>query len=124
MKILVTGGRDYNDRESIFGVLNGAHALNTVELLVHGDCGTGADYWADRWAIENHVPVVCFRADWTKYGQKAGPLRNTAMVIWFTEQSGEKEAVVFPGGKGTADCRSKLTKCGVTFINMKEKSDP
>ena len=83
MKILVTGGRDYNDRESIFGVLNGAHALNTVELLVHGDCGTCADYWADRWAIENHVPVVRFRADWTKYGQKSWTItqhRNGHMV--------------------------------------------
>jgi len=41
-KIIVCGGRNYDDRDQLFRILDAAHLMNPIILLIHGDA-SGAD---------------------------------------------------------------------------------
>lgn len=45
MRVLVTGGRDYSDRATVFRELDTLHAETTITVLIHG-AASGADAWA------------------------------------------------------------------------------
>ncbi len=98
MRVIVCGGRDYQDREAVFIALDKLHAKNGITCVIHGACKTGADRWADEWARDRFVEVERYEADWVRLGTYAGPCRNQEMA-----DSHPDGAVVFPGGKGTAD---------------------
>jgi hypothetical protein len=115
MKIIrvgVTGGRDYKNELKVRRVLDTALesiSSNTKMHLVLGDCPTGADRFATRWAVDHpDVTYTIFIAHWERDGKAAGPYRNTAMV-----ESGMDVLLAFPGGKGTDDCRRKAFNAGV-----------
>ena len=48
MKIIVCGGRDYNDRNAVFAALDKAHAKRPFSMVIHGNNGSGclAEVWA------------------------------------------------------------------------------
>lgn len=74
-RVLITGSRDWVDEATIRDALQAE--WETGAVLVHGACPSGADSIADRlWtgAIEPHP------AEWSRYGRRAGPIRNAAMV--------------------------------------------
>ena len=74
-------------------------------VLMHGEAG-GVDTSADEWAAVNGVPVVGFPADWTRYGNGAGPIRNRHM-----RQLADAVVAVWDGrteGCGTWDTVEKL----------------
>lgn len=98
MRLLVCGGRSYKDKEMVFRVLDACHAKRPVALLIHGDCPTGADRFADDWAKARSVKIKSFPADWEKMGRAAGPVRNKQM----RDEGRPDGAVAFPGGVGTA----------------------
>lgn len=99
MKIIVCGGRDYKDLQTLYTVLDQVHAENPVTCLVNGGY-RGADKLSSRWAEQRNIPFVEVHANWEKYGREAGPKRNTKML----NQHPDTVAVIaFPGGDGTAD---------------------
>ena len=108
MTIVITGGRDFADRERVFLALDKVHAATPVSLLVHGDA-SGADALAGEWAKARGVACTPQPADWKRYGRGAGPARNQAMLVEFNPQL----LVAFPGGKGTADMIRRAEKAGV-----------
>jgi len=83
-RILVTGSRNWDDTDTICDALD--HAVETAiarghePVLVVGDCSTGADRIAYRWARAARVPTNVHIANWHDHGKAAGPRRNTAMV--------------------------------------------
>ena len=80
MRVLVTGSRDWSDREAIASELAAVvGASGTGVTLVHGACPTGADAIADEVWARAGLPVERHPADWSR-GRKAGPERNAAMV--------------------------------------------
>lgn len=96
LKILVCGGRNYDDREFVFYVLD---RLNP-DIIVHGTA-KGADSLADEWAIENNKEVRRYPAKWILHGKSAGALRNREML---GQELDDLDGVIaFPGGPGTAD---------------------
>jgi hypothetical protein len=107
-KILVCGGRDYNDRERIYRVLdNAAKALGDI-IIIHGGAN-GADKISGDWASERNFDVEVYPADWDKYKKAAGFIRNSQML-----NEGKPDIVLaFPGGKGTAMMISIAEKAGV-----------
>lgn len=129
-RILVTGGRDYANRyavelmlEAAAGLLGPHEAAEVV--LVHGDCkrylpdgSVDPDRSADQlaaqtatglcWAVEAHGVTD---AEYERYGNQIFRDRNQEMV-----DAGADICVVFPGGKGTADCAERARKAGIKRI--------
>jgi YspA, cpYpsA-related SLOG family len=103
MIVLVTGGRNYADRDRVFQVLDKIHASSPITLIVQGGA-TGADRHAFVWASLQSVNYETFHAQWGTEGKKAGPLRNQRMVDYVHKLEGDKIVVAFPGGPGTDDC--------------------
>lgn len=93
LRVIVCGGRDYTDRQRIFGLLD--KNLAKIGEIIHGGA-RGADSIAGAWAISRKVKESVFPADWEKFGKKAGYLRNLQMI----EQKPDL-VVAFPGGVGT-----------------------
>lgn len=88
MRVLVCGGRHYQDREWLFGYLDILHSKEQITTVIEGGA-TGADTLAREWANTNGVPVKTFPVDWEQYGRAAGPIRNHQML-----KEGDPELVV------------------------------
>lgn len=109
--VLVTGGRDFNDAEMVHRALSSVtRKLGRGWTLIHGGA-RGADLLCRRWAFYNGIRSVAVPADWGANGKRAGPIRNAKMV-----SMGPVLGVVFPGGKGTLDCQSKMERAGIEII--------
>lgn len=112
-RVLVCGGRDYDDRKSLFMVLDAAHSANPVELLVHG-AAPGADDLAGQWARHVGVPWKAYPAHWKSEGKAAGPKRNARML----EEAKPHLVIAFPGGRGTANMILQAEKAGVPVVRV------
>lgn len=99
MRILVCGGRDFDDEYWVARVLDEyREKLKGDIVIIHGGA-TGADKLADEWATAHNVETVVFPADWHGLGRAAGPIRNQQMI-----DEGKPDLVIaFPGGRGTHD---------------------
>lgn len=113
MKVLVCGGRTFDDAELLCGVLNGLKERFPDLSIIHG-AARGADQMAGRWAHENHVSCVAFPANWDAYGRSAGHVRNGEMLT-----RGKPDLVVaFPGGRGTANMIDQAAMAGVKVVRV------
>lgn len=125
LNVMVTGGRNYADREHVFRVLDRIHDHDEIGHIIHGASGwnadkpatmterrlQGADRWADEWARERGVRCTRKPASWTTLGPGGGPRRNAEMVAMKPHR-----VVVFPGGSGTAGARRLAENAGLTVI--------
>jgi hypothetical protein len=109
MRIGVTGGRDFDS----WGLV--VHALRQMPegaVLVHG-AARGADSLCAEWWEMQERDDEPHPADWKAHGKAAGPIRNQEMV-----DSGLDLLLVFPGGRGTADMRSRAVAAGVPVLDV------
>lgn len=112
-RVLVCGGRDYDDKESLTTVLDAAHHANPIECLIHG-AARGADTLAADWALSHDVLCNAYPADWERDGKAAGPIRNQRML-----DLGKPHMVIaFPGGKGTADMIRRAEAAKVPVVKV------
>lgn len=115
--ILVTGGRNYQNREHVFAELDARAPL----LVFHG-AATGADRLAGEWCEERGVPCISMRAPWKKLGRAAGVTRNRWILEIALSLTRARDAILqglaFPGGAGTADMvrRCEEAKVPVTRV--------
>jgi hypothetical protein len=79
-KIIVAGGRDFDDYGRMAKVLNTNLEGIKELILVRGDCPTGADALVKVYAEECGIDLATFEADWDQYGDAAGPIRNSNMA--------------------------------------------
>lgn len=111
LRVLVCGGRAYEDRRALNRTLTQLHAEHPIGLVITGGA-PGADRLGQRWAEHQRIPVAVYPANWQFVGRSAGPVRNGAML-----EFGKPDVVVaFPGGRGTADMVSQATSRGVPVI--------
>lgn len=95
-KVIVCGGRTFSDKELLFKALTQYKDSNIgMFFVIHGGA-SGADSLADQWARENGVPCAVLKAQWDKYGKKAGHIRNKWMALLKPNL-----VIAFPGGRGT-----------------------
>ena len=90
MKVIIAGGRDFNDYELLKKNSNYflGHTDTRIEIVSGGQVSInkktgerhGADYLGERFAKENGYAVKKFPANWSKYGKSAGPIRNKEMA--------------------------------------------
>lgn len=110
MRVLVCGGRDYDDGETLARTLDRLHARHGDALeIVHG-AARGADLLAEEWAKQNEVPYIGVPARWRKGGKNAGPERNKRML----DRYQPKGVVAFPGGNGTANMIRQAKEAGLS----------
>ena len=110
MRVIVCGGRDYDDERTVDAVMS---ALDLDCTVVAGSA-PGADTLAVAWRKERGLSHEEFPADWRKHGKAAGPIRNQAML-----DAGADLVIAFPGGRGTADMVSKAREAGVTVMEVR-----
>ena len=112
MKIVVTGGRRYEDAERVWKTLS----LLAPSAIAHGG-QTGADRHATDWARRHSIPCRAYEPDWN-LGKSAGPRRNTTMLRDFKPDF----VLAFPGGPGTADCVAQAIGFSVPFITVPSRA--
>lgn len=101
MKIGIVGSRRYNNYSSFVKVVG--EFLRSEDTLVSGGA-KGADSLAEKFAKDIGVEIKVFKADWDKYGNSAGMIRNGLIV----EESDFILAFWDGKSKGTKDT---ITKC-------------
>jgi hypothetical protein len=99
MRILVTGDRNWTNRERIYEILS---CLPPDSVLIHGDA-RGADRLAASVAFDLGWEILSFPANWAEHHKAAGPIRNRKM---YTE--GNPDLVIafhndLNNSKGTKD---------------------
>lgn len=110
-RVLVCGGRDFDNAAWLRLTLDELHAAEPYTLLIEGGAG-GADRLAREWATTKGIPVATFDAEWMAHGRRAGPIRNQRML----EEGQPDEVVAFPGGRGTADMVRRARAAGITVL--------
>lgn len=113
LRVLVCGGRDFNDVVLLTNKLDEL-AATPIALVIHGGA-RGADSLAGQWAKRNNIPVLVFEARWKEHGKSAGPRRNELML-----HEGKPDLVyAFPGGVGTAHMVKISRATGVKVVEVK-----
>lgn len=112
MRVLVCGGRDFNDLPFLDETMDRLHAEHKFTCVITG-CAKGADLMAQFWAGFNGIPVDVYVARWETEGRAAGPKRNQRMI-----DEGKPDLIVaFPGGRGTADMARRARAARVDVIS-------
>lgn len=115
MRLLVCGGRDYQNSRYVYDILDAYHKQYLINVIIEGDA-RGVDRMAGYWAKKNKIDLLLFPAEWEKYGKRAGYLRNKRML-----DEGKPDLVIaFPGGKGTAMMIKLATEAGVKVSTFGE----
>ena len=111
MRVIVCGGRKFDNQKLVYQVLEGLRAIHDDIQLVSGCC-SGADALGEAWAEYEDCYVHRFPADWNTHGKAAGPIRNEAMAKY------ADACIAFPGGNGTADMVLRAKKHGLLTIEV------
>lgn len=112
MRVIVCGGRDFDDYERLASALNRAHARKPIIHVIHG-AAPGADLLAERWAKENWIPYTGVPAERKKHGDKADHLQMTEIITTMLHDAMPDAVIAMPGGKGTAMMCELAHKAGV-----------
>lgn len=114
MKVLVCGGRDYNDWDNAHGFLLAKHRKLNFSHVIHGGA-RGADELAGRFAEMYLIQEVVCPANWKMLGKGAGPRRNAKMLGLCPDL-----VIAFPGGRGTANMVEQASAAGVEVVTAFE----
>lgn len=110
-RVLVTGSRDWDDRDTIYKALYAFDDAPHV-TLVHGDC-RGADRIAAEFAEQMGWTVEPHPAKWELFGNQAGYIRNDEMV-----KLGANICLAFNKNmsKGAGGCAALAEGAGIKVI--------
>lgn len=113
MKVLVCGGRDFDNVAYICSKLDKLNEETPFTGIITGGA-RGVDTIANEWAKTKPFDRYVSHADWKKYGKSAGHIRNAHMLTWKPDL-----VVAFPGGRGTANMVRLAKEAGVEVIEIK-----
>jgi hypothetical protein len=116
MRVLVCGGRDFDDAGLMNSVLDRLRTEKLFTVLIHGNA-RGADRIADAWASVRSIPREPYEVPQDEIGKKAGPLRNQRML----DEGNPDLVVAFPGGGGTKDMVRRAVKARVPIHEVKSR---
>lgn len=142
-RVLVCGPRFYGEhigkrsrievlgeRFRVFDTLDNEHRKSRITAIIHGACMmdekmSGADHWADEWAMRNGIPPERYAVDHTLDGPwpAAGPRRNRRML----EQSEPDRGIAFmpPVGtkkSGTLGMVDLMERAGLNVLKVPDGS--
>ena len=77
----LTGGRDFTDTSVINTVLDYIKkSLTDCKIVLIEGGARGVDSLCKEWAVKNDIEVQTVEAQWRKYGNSAGLMRNQEMI--------------------------------------------
>lgn len=133
MRVLVCGGRNFNEQSIVDQILGAIHAKYVITRIFEGGA-SGADSCARNWAKSVAIPLSTFPAEWDNldalgavvkrsrdgrlYNAKAGFDRNERMI-----REKPDLVIAFPGGKGTAHMASLAERDGIKLIRLQLSPD-
>ena len=117
MRVLVCGGRDFDDYNLLADTLLGLlEQYGSKDVIFISGRARGADSLGEWFAKANNYELLVFPADWGKFGKAAGFIRNQQMI-----DEGKPDLVVaFPGGRGTQDMVKRAKKHGIKVDEVKD----
>ena len=113
MRVLVCGGRDFDNIAFIWTQMNRIHTETPITAMITGG-QRGVDTIANEWGKTKPIERFVSRAEWKKYGRPAGPKRNARMLEWRPDL-----VVAFPGGPGTANMIEQAKRACVPVKKIK-----
>lgn len=98
MKVIIAGTRSVDDYGLVVQAVE--RSGYTITEVVSG-CATGIDRLGEQWARANNVPIKEMPANWTQYGNSAGPMRNrqmaeyadAAIIVWDGKSRGTRNMI-------------------------------
>ena len=81
MKVIIAGGRTFNDYEYLCKICDHMLSQQTNIEIVSGTAG-GADKLGERYARERGYALKQFPANWEGLGRSAGYIRNEQMAVY------------------------------------------
>lgn len=114
MKVLVCGGRDFDDASLMTKTLDEVHDVYRIDAIIHGDA-KGADRMAGGWARQRGFCEIKVPANWNVYGKSAGPVRND----WMAKLCDPDLVIAFLGGKGTAHMIQRARDNNIKVMEVK-----
>ena len=98
MKTIIAGSRTIRKYKIVEEAINES-GFEITEIV--SGLAKGPDTFGIEWAHRNNIPVKKFPADWAKFGQSAGMIRNKEMAeyddaliaVWDGKSSGTKNMI-------------------------------
>tara|TARA_Y100000296_G_scaffold5824_2_gene7185 strand:+ start:93 stop:488 length:396 start_codon:yes stop_codon:yes gene_type:complete len=122
VRVLVCGGRDYDNREELYAVLDwidnsweGPGTIGPITVIISGHA-RGADSLAEQWAKDREVSLDIYPAEWDVYGKSAGFIRNQQMI----DEGLPDLVVAFSGGKGTINMIKLSNQANIPLYNVRD----
>jgi hypothetical protein len=120
MRIIIAGSRTFDDIDLLFQTMDElVHKQKLKQVVILSGHANGADIFGEEWAWKRGHSYEVYRPNWDKFGNAAGPIRNTEMV------SKADAIVAFWDGesRGTADVlrKARKAKLKVKVVRFKVK---
>ena len=99
-RVVVAGSRNFGDYERLSAELD-KFLVGKKNVVIVSGTARGADRMGEQYAAEHGYKIDQFPAEWGKYHQGAGPIRNLQMVktadavvaFWDNESSGTRNII-------------------------------
>lgn len=125
MRVIIAGGRSFNDRSMVDATMAMIVSQMKWEIstIISGGA-SGADTLGEEWARSHAIPIERYEAQWRvpihhadgtvgyEIDRTAGVKRNEQMACV------ADALVAFPGGRGTADMVKRAHKHGLRIYNV------
>jgi YspA, cpYpsA-related SLOG family len=125
VRIVIFGSRNWQHPDPIetliAGQLTMAFFRGEKLTVIHGDNGN-ADKFADKFSKAWGVHVIPVAADWGRYKQGAGPIRNGVILEKYRPEMGFGFRS-FGESPGTDDMLEKLKKAGIPHFLVSEPTE-
>lgn len=108
-RILVCGGRDFNDEILFYKSMSIAEQWFMKKFCIIQGQARGADRMAAIWAFQRGCAMLAIPANWDAYAKAAGTVRNT----WMLDFGLPDLVIAFPGGDGTFNMTKQSRKRGI-----------
>ena len=117
MKILITGSRTWTDPRPVETVIKECKQEASLQeqtlTVIHGNAPRGADKIVEEIARKHKVLTIPMNANWTRYGRRAGFVRNQQMI---NEHPDINKVYAYKEGTksaGTEDMIIRAQRCNI-----------
>lgn len=114
MRLLVCGGRHFDDSILVDGQLSRVHSKTPIKVLIHGGL-PGLGVPVEAWARRTGVHLVRYPANFT-LGKQGDFERDSFML----EDSRPDVLLVFPGGRRTVQLSGRAQARGIEIQHAQQ----